>query len=145
MNIEEEINKIINNIDYSNYDNYGSLSDIEELKTMAINKVFDNFMFYKKNTENKERAFDELDNYAFIDINDLKKGDYIRYFNLTVFYDIRLVVGGTVIKKNINKNGDILIKTPYGVKIIKQNIFFKRIKKDDLVKIKLVEMLHDLK
>ena len=110
MNIEDEINNIINNIDYSNYDNYGSLADIEELKTMAINKVFDNFIYYKKNTENKERAFSELEDYAFVDINDLKKGDYIRYFNLTVFYDIRLVIGGTVIKKNVNNNGDILIK-----------------------------------
>ena len=32
----------------------------------------------------------ELEEYRFIDIADLRKGDFVRYFNLAKFYDLKL-------------------------------------------------------
>ena len=137
MNIEEEIENIFNNIKESEYD---SLDDIEEIRQLAIDKVFGNFMRYDKNIENKKKAEQILEDYEFIDIDDIKKGDFVRYFNMRSFYDLKLVIGGTVLDPNINDTGEILILAPYGIKRIKPNIFFKQIKSDDIIKMKLIQL-----
>lgn len=141
MNIDDEIEKILSNIRENEYD---SLDDIEELRQMAVDKVFSNFMRYEKNLLNKEKAIEELKNFEFVDINDLKKGDYVRYFNLRWFFDLKLVIGGTIINPNLNGTGDVLIMTPYTLKRIKPNIFFKRIKSDDLIKMKLIQIANSV-
>jgi hypothetical protein len=141
MNIDDEIENIISNIKENEYD---SLNDIEELRTLAIDKVFSNFMRYENNIQNKIIAEKELQTFEFIDVNDLQKGDFIRYFNLRFFFDLKLVIGGTVLNTNFNDSGDILILAPYGVKRIKPNIFFKRIKTDDLFKMKLIQIANSV-
>ena len=70
--------------------------------------------------------------------------DFIRYFNLRFFFDLKLVIGGTVLNTNFKNSGDILIMAPYGVKRIKPNIFFKRIKTDDLFKMKLIQIANSV-
>ena len=137
-NIEEEIEKILSNI--KDNDDLESLDDIEEIRQLAIDKVFSSYMVYEKNIENKKRAEEELKNYKFIDINDLKKGDFVKYFNLTCFYDLKLVMGGTIMDLNYQDSGDILLFAPYGIKRIKPNIFFQKIKTDDLIKMKLLQI-----
>lgn len=141
MNINDEIDKIISNIKENEYD---SLNDIEELRSLAIDKVFSNFMRYEKNIQNKLSAQKELQSYEFVDVDDLQKGDFIRYFNFRFFFDLGLVIGGTVLNTNFKKSGDILILAPYGVKRIKPNIFFKRIKTDDLFKMKLIQIANNV-
>ena len=141
--IEEEINKILENIKH-NDDDYESLSDIEEIRLMAINKVFDSYMVYEPNIKNKEQALKELSNYKFIDLNDLKKGDYVRYFNLRNFFDLKLTRGGTILDLNNIDNGEILICAPNGVKKIKANMFFMRIKTEELIRMKLIQIAHTI-
>jgi len=141
MNIDDEIEKIISNIKENEYD---TLNDIEELRNLAIDKVFSNFMNYEKNIQNKIIAEKELQSFEFIDVDDLQKGDFIRYFNLRFFFDLKLVIGGTVLNTNFKNSGDILIMAPYGVKRIKPNIFFKRIKTDDLFKMKLIQIANSV-
>ena len=141
MNIEDEIETILSNIKLNEYD---QLTDIEELRKMAIDKVFSKFMRYEMNLENKSIAQKELKNFEFIDIDDLVKGDFIRYFNLRNFYDLKLVIGGTILTTNFENTGDLLIFAPYGVKRIKTNIFFKRIKPDNLIKMKLVQIANSI-
>ena len=89
MNIDDEIEKIISNIKENEYD---SLNDIEELRSLAIDKVFSNFMRYEKNIQNKLAAEKELQSYEFIDVDDLQKGDFVRYFNFRFFFDLKLVI-----------------------------------------------------
>ena len=141
MNIEDEIETILSNIKLNEYD---QLTDIEELRKMAIDKVFSKFMRYERNFDNKSIAQKELKNFEFIDIDDLVKGDFIRYFNLRNFYDLKLVIGGTILTTNFENTGDLLIFAPYGVKRIKTNIFFKRIKPDNLIKMKLVQIANSI-
>lgn len=136
--IENEIDKILSNINEN--EDLESLDDIEEIRQLAIDKVFNSYMVYEKNIENKKIAEEELKNYRFVDVEDLKCGDFVRYFNLTKFYDLKLVMGGTIMDLNYQDSGDILMFAPYGVKRIKQNIFFQKIKTDDMIKMRLLQI-----
>lgn len=140
--IEREIDNILSNI--HDNDDLDDLEDIEELRQLAIDKVFSTYMVYEKNIKNKEIAERELQGYKFVDIGDLKKGDYVRYFNLTYFCDLKLTVGGTIVDLNYKDTGDIIIIAPYAIKRIKPNIFFQKIKTDDLVKMKLIQIADNI-
>ena len=137
--IKAEIDNILNNIKHTDYE-LESLEDIDEIRELAIDKVFSSYMVYEKNHENKIRAREQLKHYKFIDISDLKKGDYVRYFNLTQFFDLKLTMGGTIMDLDFEDTGDVLVFSPYGVKRIKPNIFFQKIKTDDLLKMKLIQI-----
>jgi hypothetical protein len=136
--IEAEIDKILSNIQQN--EDLETLDDIEEIRQLAIDKVFNSYMVYEKNIINKKMAEYELEEYRFIDIADLKKGDFVRYFNLTKFYDLKLVIGGTIMDLDYQGTGEILLFAPYGVKRIKPNIFFKKINTDDMIKMKLIQI-----
>ena len=41
-------------------------------------------------------------------------------------------------------SGDIILFAPYGVKKIKPNIFFQKIKTDQLLKMKLLQMANNI-
>jgi hypothetical protein len=137
--IKEEIDNILSNIKHHDFD-LESLEDIDEIRELAIDKVFNSYMVYEKNIENKKKAKEELKHYRFVDIADLKKGDYVRYFNLTQFFDLKLTIGGTIMDLDFEESGYIIIFAPYGVKKIKPNIFFQKIKTDDLLKMKLIQL-----
>lgn len=142
MDFEQEINKILDSIEYSSF---GSYQELETQRNLAIDKVFERFMNYDKNIENKEEALEELENYQYLYIDDLKPGDFVRYFNTKIFYNLKLCLGGVVINNNYENKGLVLIKSP--VKkylVVKSKIFFKKIKKDDLVKMRLMDMVNNI-
>ena len=142
MDFEDEINKIL---DTSEHSSYGSYNTIEEQRTEAINKIFERFMHYDKNIKNKEDAMEELEDYQYLYIDDAQPGDFVRYFNTKIFYDLKLCLGGTIINKNYENKGLVLIKSPVNKYIVSRaKMFFKRIKKDDLVKMRLMDMVNDL-
>ena len=141
-NIEDEIDNILSNIQST--EDLESLDDIEEIRKLAIDKVFDSYMVYEKNIINKKMAEIELENYRFVDVSDLKKGDFVRYFNLIKFFDLKLVMGGTIMDLDYQGTGDILIFAPYGVKRIKPNIFFMKIKTEDMLKMKLLQIANSV-
>lgn len=142
MDFEEEINKILDSIEYSSY---GSYQELENQRNIAIDKVFERFMNYDKNVKNKEEALEELENYQYLYIDDLKPGDFVRYFNSKIFYNMKLCLGGVVINNNYENKGLVLIKSPIKKYIVvKSKIFFKKIKKDDLVKMRLMDMINNI-
>ena len=142
MDFEEEINKILDSIEYSSY---GSYQELENQRNRAIDKVFERFMNYDKNVKNKEEALEELENYQYLYIDDLKPGDFVRYFNSKIFYNMKLCLGGVVINNNYENKGLVLIKSPIKKYIVvKSKIFFKKIKKDDLVKMRLMDMINNI-
>ena len=94
---EQEINKILDSIEYSSF---GSYQELETQRNLAIDKVFERFMNYDKNIENKEEALEELENYQYLYIDDLKPGDFVRYFNTKIFYNLKLCLGGIVVNNN---------------------------------------------
>ena len=142
MDFEEEINKILDSIEYSSY---GSYQELESHRNLAIDKVFERFMHYDKNIKNKEEALEELDNYQYLYIDDLNPGDFVRYFNSKIFYNMKLCLGGIVINKNYENKGLVLIKSPTKkYLVVKSKIFFKKLKKDDLVKMRLMDMVNNI-
>jgi hypothetical protein len=140
--IEAEIDKILSNIQQN--EDLETLDDIEEIRQLAIDKVFNSYMVYEKNIINKKMAQYELEEYRFIDIADLRKGDFVRYFNLAKFYDLKLVIGGTIMDLDYQGSGDILLFAPYGIKRIKPNIFFKKINTDQMIKMKLIQIANSV-
>ena len=94
--IENEIENILNNITETEYK---SFDETEELKNMVIDKVFSDFMHYEPNKENKKHAKNILRDYEFVDMEDINPGDYLKYFNIRVFYNLKLVDAGVVLKK----------------------------------------------
>ena len=69
-------------------------------------------MHYDKNIENKEEALKELENYQYLYIDDLNPGDFVRYFNSKIFYNMKLCLGGIVVNNNYENKGLVLIKSP---------------------------------
>ena len=142
MDFEEEINKILDSIEYSSY---GSYQELESQRNLAIDKVFERFMHYDKNIENKEEALEELENYQYLYIDDLNPGDFVRYFNSKIFYNMKLCLGGIVVNNNYENKGLVLIKSPTKkYLVVKSKIFFKKLKKDDLVKMRLMDMVNNI-
>ena len=142
MDFEDEINKILDNIEHSSY---GSFDELETKRIKAINSIYERFMHYEKNIENKEAALEELEQYQYLYIDEIQPGDFVRYFNTKIFYNLKLCLGGTVINTNYENKGNVLIKSPVNKYILcKAKIYFKRIKKDDLVKMRLMDMVNNL-
>jgi hypothetical protein len=135
--MEQEIQNILGNITATEYK---SFDEIEELKNLVIDKVYSEFMNYEVNKENKEHAKRLLRDYEFVDIEDINVGDYLKYFNIRAFYNLRLVDAGVVLKKY--DNGKILFKKMGKFNSIKPNFFFRRINKDTLVKMKLLDIVN---
>jgi len=141
--IKNEIDNILANMMESDLD-MEPLEHIEEIRDLAIDKVFSSYMVYEKNHQNKINAQKELKNYRFVDISDLNEGDYVRYFNLTSFYDLKLASGGTIVDINFEDTGDLIIFSPFGIRRIKPNIFFKKIKTHELLKLKLLQIANSV-
>ena len=142
MDYEEEINKILDSIDYSKYDSY---QEIEAQRLDAIDQIFGRFMNYDKNIQNKEEAIEQLEDFKYLYIDDVQSGDYVKYFNTKIFYDLKLCLGGTVINKNYEGKGYALVKSPINkYVVVKTKMFFKKIKKDDVVKMRLIDMVNNV-
>ena len=103
--MENEIQSILDNITPTEYK---SLKEIEEIRSMVVNKIYDEFMHYEINNTNKQESIQQLEGYECVDIDELKKGNYIKYFNMKVFYNLKLITGGTVIE--VFDNGNVFKK-----------------------------------
>ena len=136
--MEDEIQNILNNITPTDYK---SLKEIEEIKIMVVDKIYNDFKNYEINKKNKEEALEQLNGYECIDIEELKKGDYIKYFDLKVFYNLKLITGGTVIE--VFDNGNVFVRKGNRFNTLKPNFFFKKMSEESLVKMKLLDIIND--
>ena len=139
MDYEEEINKILESI---THEEYVPLNVIKETREYVINKFYDKFMKYVKNIENLKESLDILDNYEYVeDISSLKPKDKIRYLSKKHFYDIKVSPHVTYV---CNKNNYITLANGVYYSTVKDNVlFFKYIPNSTLVKMKLMELIHD--
>tara|TARA_B100000212_G_scaffold245742_1_gene187643 strand:- start:186 stop:512 length:327 start_codon:yes stop_codon:yes gene_type:complete len=107
---------------------------------MIIDKVYSDFMNYEINYENKETSKKLLSDYEFVDFDEINTGDYLKYFNIRAFYNLKLVDAGVVLRKY--DDGKILFKKQSRFNKIKPNFFFRKINKDTLVKMKLLDIVN---
>jgi hypothetical protein len=136
--MENEIQSILDNITPTEYK---SLKEIEEIRSMVVNKIYDEFMHYEINNTNKQESIQQLEGYECVDIDELKKGNYIKYFNMKVFYNLKLITGGTVIE--VFDNGNVFVRKGNKFNTLKPNFFFRKVSEDALVKMKLLDIIND--
>ena len=136
--IENEIQKILDNITPTEYK---SFNEIEQKKLMIIDNIYSRFMYYDINKSNKEEVIKQLKGYECINIDELKKGNYIKYLNLKIFYNLKLSTGGIVLEILDNKN--VFVRNGNRFNNINSNFFFRKFSEDALVKMKLLDIIND--
>jgi hypothetical protein len=139
MNYEDEINKILESI---THEEFVPLNVIKETREYVINKFYEKFMNYEKNSDNLKESQDILDNYEYIeDVSCLKPKDKIRYLSKKHFYDIKVSPHVTYI---CNTNNYITISNGVYYSNVKDNVlFFKYIPDSTLVKMRLMELIQE--
>ena len=133
-----EIQKILNDITPTEYK---SLKEIEDIRNMVIERVYSEFMNYEINKSNKEEAKQLLEGYECVEIEELKKGNYIKYFDMKIFYNLKLITGGTVVE--VFDNGCVFVRKGNRFNTLKPNFFFRKVSEDALVKMKLLDIIND--
>jgi len=136
--MENEIQKILDNITPTEYK---SFKEVQEIKEMVVDKIYSEFMHYEKNAENKKESIEQLEGYECIEVHELKKGNYIKFFDLRIFYNLKLVTGGTVV--DIFENGNVFVRKGYKFYTVKPTFFFRKLSEDTLVKMKLLDIVND--
>ena len=86
-NCELEIQKILNEIDYTEYK---PLNEYQKETEYAVELICTIFTI-SKNTENMALAKEEIVNCEYVrDINDIKIGSKVKYLTKRTFYNMRL-------------------------------------------------------
>jgi len=136
--MENEIQKILDNITPTEYK---SLKEIEEIRDMVVDKIYSEFMHYEINKTNKEEGKQQLEGYECVEIEELKKGNYIKYFDMKIFYNLKLITGGTVVE--VFDNGNVFVRKGNRFNTLKPNFFFRKVSEDALVKMKLLDIINN--
>ena len=136
--MENEIQKILDDITPTQYK---SLKEIEDIKHMVIERIYSEFMHYDINKANKEEAKQQLEGYECVEIDELKKGNYIKYFDMKIFYNLKLITGGTVVE--VFDNGSVFVRKGNRFNTLKPNFFFRKVSEDALVKMKLLDIINN--
>ena len=120
-----------------------TIEEIEEEKKIILENIYDKFFFYDINKKNKEETSKRLEEYKYIDSNNLNRGDYIMYINEKYFYNITLNKGGFITKIDVENNIlEIINNNIYSKIKIDTNIFFKKIDRDESIKLSILENLN---
>tara|TARA_B100001027_G_C16199453_1_gene299908 strand:+ start:169 stop:618 length:450 start_codon:yes stop_codon:yes gene_type:complete len=136
--MENEIQKILDNITPTEYK---SLKEIEDIRSMVVERIYSEFMHYDINKANKEEAKQQLEGYECVEIDELKKGNYIKYFDMKIFYNLKLITGGTVVE--VFDNGSVFVRKGNRFNTLKPNFFFRKVSEDALVKMKLLDIINN--
>jgi len=140
MNYENEIDKIIDSIKNTN-NTIKPLTMVIQERVSIIEKSFQKYMHYENNIKNKPNVLDELDEYQYVHYNELQVGDHIRELIVDpFFFNIRLSNKNKVYSI---KNGVICLRNEFKRRNKKKNSFFKKISKDEMVKMKLMDLIHE--
>jgi hypothetical protein len=138
--MEEEINKILDEIDDK------KLATSSEIKTIK-NNVLQKMLFDRDELKHYHKL---LTNYRYIDeIDELKYGSYIRWFNLKKHDSLKLLRGGFIINIT-NKKGEIIILCKNGMNNLfslkmNETIIFQKNTPQESILIKILDHVHTIK
>ena len=138
-NYENQINDILNQIDYSVIQ---PLNIVNRNRNNAINTIYKRFLRYDANIENLKEALVTLEGFEFIDdIHKLNKNDKIIFISKRNFVD--MVPSNLLSVSDIEEDKIVVYSGLYLKNVkVKSSFFFRKIKDDDLVKMKLVEIVN---
>jgi hypothetical protein len=138
--MDEEINKILDEIDDK------KLATSSEIKTIK-NNVLQKMLFDRDELKHYHKL---LTNYRYIDeIDELKYGSYIRWFNLKKHDSLKLLNGGFIINIT-NKKGEIIILCKNGYNKLfslkmNETIIFQKNTSQEAILIKILDHVHTIK
>tara|TARA_Y200000002_G_scaffold116561_1_gene95398 strand:- start:1833 stop:2255 length:423 start_codon:yes stop_codon:yes gene_type:complete len=118
-----------------------SREEIQEEVKLKVVDIYGEFIDFEKNKENVYETLDRLSNYKYCNnINELKKGIFVRFINTKYFYDIKLNIGGFI--ENIEKNLISIVNNNKYYKVkFSENNFFIKLNEDDLLKLEIIDLL----
>jgi hypothetical protein len=137
--METEIDKVFREIEE------GKLSSSGEIKTMK-NNILQRMLFDKDELKMYHKL---LTNYRYIDeIDELKYGSYIRWFNIKKSSTLKLLNGGFIIDIT-NRNGEIIILCKNGLNRLfnlkmNQSIIFQKNTKQEELLIKILDHIRTI-
>ncbi len=137
--METEIDKVFREIDEA------KLSSSGEIKTMK-NNILQKMLFDKDELKMYHKL---LTNYRYIDeIDELKYGSYIRWFNIKKSSTLKLLNGGFIIDIT-NRNGEIIILCKNGLNKLfnlkmNQSIIFQKNTKQEELLIKILDHIRSI-
>ena len=137
--METEIDKVFREIDES------KLASSGEIKTMK-NNILQRMLFDKDELKMYHKL---LTNYRYIDeIDELKYGSYIRWFNIKKSSTLKLLNGGFIIDIT-NRNGEIIILCKNGLNKLfnlkmNQSIIFQKNTKQEELLIKILDHIRSI-
>jgi len=119
-----------------------TLTQIKQLNEEAVNDIFDDFISYPRNADNKLEGLDTLNEYQLIHYSDLYKGDTVAYFKTREFWNIKLIKGKVV---GQNREGQYSVKLS-GNKIVYvlPRYIFRKLTDEEKFKIQLIEAVFTL-
>jgi hypothetical protein len=137
--METEIDKVFREIDER------KLASSGEIKTMK-NNILQKMLFDKDELKMYHKL---LTNYRYIDeIDELKYGSYIRWFNIKKSSSLKLLNGGFIIDIT-NRDGDIIILCKNGLNRLfnlkmNQSIIFQKNTKQEELLIKILDHIRSI-
>lgn len=143
--MEQEIENILASIEHKDLSSIKSYDEINYIRNKVIDDVFNDFMDYSKNGENRDeyKRILKEDECMYIDYKDLEKNDEIYYLDYFVFYNIKLVRARVT---NIYEDRgylNVCIDSEEAYRSIKlDSIIFKVLSDEDKAKISLVEIIN---
>ena len=137
--MEDEINRII---ELSKKQYIPSLNEINKETKDVIDTIFEKYLNYQQNVDNKKEALKLLEGYHPISYNDISNGDFIKYVNNKYFYDVNIKGGGFVVKINSKM---VLVKMPLKfINIKSSSNFFRKLTQEEMAKIKIMEAVQKI-
>lgn len=112
-----------------------------ELKHIVY-KIYKKYLYFKNNEDNFRETIEKLDDYQYVRVENLEEGNYIRFISLKHFYDIKLALGGFITDLDYKK-GIVKLTNNGIISAVKMNkaYFFKKINKEDKIKLMLLDAL----
>jgi hypothetical protein len=141
---EKQINKILNKIQEKDV---RTMKDIKNETKRVLDKVYGSYTYYKNNIDNYKQALELLEGYEYVESLDfINKRDYIMMVNGDQFFDIKARYLGTFFKYN-EKTNKMCIKGRVNrfYEFLPERAFFRKINKNDKLKIALVEAIDMIK
>ena len=119
-----------------------TFTQINELINEAVDDIYDDFICYPRNPDNKMEGLDVLKEYQIIQYSELYKGDDVAYFKTNEFWNIKIIVGKVV---GQNKHGYYSVKLK-GNKIVYvlPKYIFRKLTDEEKFKIQLIEAVFTL-
>ena len=137
--IDDQISNILKNITTKEI---RTRKEIKQKNLEAVDNIYDKYLMYPENRNNRDEALHELKDYELVNRNQIQKNDKIIYFRTKWFYNIKYDKGRAI--KLLSRDRVSIKSKLLGTSVrLVTNYYFRKLTEADLVKISLIEAVFD--